>query len=235
MYNIGICDDVNCVCSYIEDIILEYSRVKKRNINVEVWYSGEGLYEYFKQGNDLDVLYLDIELFQINGIQIAEYIRNTLENRSMQIIYISGKDSYAYRLFKTQPMDFLVKPIKKRELFATMDLAFKILNKESAKFRFQYGKEFYSVPYEEILYFSSDKRKIEIVTKAERYYFYGKLKDLINNLPKDFIVIHQSYIINTQCIIYYTYDNVKMLNKDILPISSRYRRSVRAYLLECIK
>ena len=141
MYNIGICDDVNRVCSYIENIILEYTLKKNRKVNIEVWYTGESLCEYLKTGQEIDILFLDIELFQLNGIQVAEYIRNVLENRRMQIIYISGKDAYAQKLFKTQPMDFLVKPIKKEDVIESVELAFKLLDKENDKFRFQYGKE----------------------------------------------------------------------------------------------
>ncbi len=60
---------------------------------------------------EYDILFLDIELFRMTGIEAGDFIRNRLEDRSMQIIYISGKSSYARELFKTQPMDFLVKPI----------------------------------------------------------------------------------------------------------------------------
>ena len=63
---------------------------------------------------EYDILFLDIELFRMTGIEAGDFIRNRLEDRSMQIIYISGKSSYARELFKTQPMDFLVKPITKQ-------------------------------------------------------------------------------------------------------------------------
>lgn len=59
----------------------------------------------------LDILFLDIELFKMTGIEIGHYIRNELDDMGLQLIYISGQPSYAQQLFKTQPMDFLVKPI----------------------------------------------------------------------------------------------------------------------------
>lgn len=235
MYNISICDDVNRVCSYIENVILEYTLKKNIKVNTEVWYTGESLCDYLKTGQELDILFLDIELFRLNGIQVAEYIRNILENRSMQIIYISGKDSYAQKLFKTQPMDFLVKPIKKEDLIASLKLAFKILDKENDKFRFQCGKEYHSIPYGEIIYFTSDKRKIIIVTQKTEYCFYGKMKELIEKLPSDFIMIHQSYIVNQKYIVQYTYENVELERQTVLPISTKYRKQVRKYLLENIK
>lgn len=234
MYNIGICDDVNRVCSYIENIILEYTLKKNRKVNIEMWYTGESLCEYLKTGQEIDILFLDIELFQLNGIQVAEYIRNVLENRRMQIIYISGKDVYAQKLFKTQPMDFLVKPIKKEEVIESVELAFKLLDKENDKFRFQYGKEYYSIPFGEIMYFTSNKRKITVVTQKMQYFFYGKIKDLAEKLPADFIMIHQSYIVNSKYIVHYTYETIELASKAVLPISTKYRKKVRKYLLESI-
>lgn len=109
MYRIGICDDETDICAKIEEIVLLYARKRDVNLDTEVWYSGEGVCEYLKRGNSIDILFLDIELLHMTGIEVANFIRNRLENRKMQIVYISEKQSYALALFKTQPLDFLVK------------------------------------------------------------------------------------------------------------------------------
>ena len=69
-----------------------------------------------QEGNPLDVLLLDIELWKMTGIEAGSFIRNRLEDRRLQIVYISGKASYAWSLFKTQPLDFLVKPIRQEQV-----------------------------------------------------------------------------------------------------------------------
>jgi len=94
----------------------------------------------------------------------------------MQIIYISGKSSYAQELFKTQPMDFLVKPITQEDIEETLDLAIKILRKNIGKFEFQIGFDFYYISFGDILYFSSEGRKIKIFTIHGEKEFYGILK-----------------------------------------------------------
>lgn len=76
----------------------------------------ESLRDYLAAGGCLDILFLDIGLFQMTGIEAGAYIRNQLDHMGLQIVYISGKASYAQQLFRTQPLDFLVKPIGQEQI-----------------------------------------------------------------------------------------------------------------------
>lgn len=251
MYRVGVCDDGMNICSVIEEAILKYSQRNNIRLDVETWNTGEGLQQYLQEGNDLDILFLDIELLEMNGIEVADYIRNQLENRSMQIIFISAKSSYAQSLFKVQPMDFLVKPIQQEQIEGVLNLAIKLLSRSNSRFEFRVGKDYYYVPYGEIMYFSSMGRMVEIVcyekqiqkkeTVSRKYIeddevhtekkFYGKLKDIVESLPANYIMIHQSYIVNTDYIAKYTYELIRLIDGTELPISKPNRKLVRQRLL----
>lgn len=232
MYKIGICDDGINICSYMEDVILGYARKVNISVDVETWNTGENLKKYLEMGNNLDILFLDIELFEITGIEVGDYIRNHLENRSMQIIYISGKASYAHRLFKTQPMDFLVKPIGQEQIESALELAIKLSAQKTAKFEFQIGKEYYYLAYDKIMYFASTGRIVKIVTPDKEWEFYGKLKEIQKRLPKEFLSIHKSFIINTEYVWRYTYEMVQLTDETKLAISRAHRKQVREQLLQ---
>lgn len=231
MYNIGICDDGRNICSAIENMILLYTKEREIKADTKVWYTGEGLCRYLEQGNRVDILFLDIELFELTGIEVGDFIRNQLENREMQIIYISGKSSYAQKLFKTQPMDFLIKPITQPQIDEALDLAVKIIGQNSETFEFKNGKEYYYVSYGEIMYFVSEGRKIKIITPHGEQEFYGKMRELEKNLPGEFITIHQSYVINREHVARYTYEMVELTNGTILTISKANRKQVREKIL----
>lgn len=232
MYEIGICDDGKNVCASIEEMLLQYAKEKAVPFNIQIWYTGEGLSDYLAQGNHLDILFLDIELFKMTGIEVGAYIRNNLDNMGLQIIYISGKSSYAQKLFKTQPMDFLVKPILQSQINETMETAIKIIKRKKERFEFQQGKDYYYIPMGDILYFESKKRKIKIVTLQDTYEFYGKLKEIMKNLSEDFISIHKSYIINKEHVLRYTYEMVELENGTVLTISQVNRKQVREIILK---
>lgn len=231
MYNIGICDDGKNICSSLEKMILQYMEDKSIPVEIKVWYSGEKLCDYLRERQQVDILFLDIELFKMTGIETGNFIRNSLEDRNMQIIYISGKSSYAQELFKTQPMDFLVKPITQEDINETLNLAIKILKKNMGKFEFQIGYDFYYISFGNILYFSSEGRKIKIFTIHGEKQFYGKLKDVSKKLPDGFLNIHHSYVINQTYVMHYAYDAVELTNGTILPISKANRKQVREKIL----
>ena len=149
MYHIGICDDGKHICASMEEMVLQYSRKREIPVEIKIWYTGESLCDYLNQDGHIDILFLDIELFRLSGIDVGNYIRNHLEDRKMQIIYISGMSSYAQQLFKTQPMDFLIKPIGQEQIDAALSLAMKIVVKSMDKFEFQNGREYFYVPFGE--------------------------------------------------------------------------------------
>lgn len=231
MYNIGICDDGKNICTSIENMLLQYAKRKDIQVETYVWYTGEGLRDYLAADNQLDILFLDIELFKMTGIEVGSYIRNVLDNMGLQIIYISGKASYAIQLFKTQPMDFLVKPILQEHVDSAMDMAVKIINKRNQRFEFRQGKNYYYIAMGDIVYFESKGKKIKIVTLQENYEFYGRLRDIVKKLPEDFIMIHQSYVINKEYVLRYTYEMVELVNGTILGISKINRKQVKERIL----
>lgn len=231
MYNIGICDDGINTCSSLEEMILLYAEKNKVKMEVKIWYTGEELCKYLEKGGHLDILFLDIELIKITGIEVGNFIRNGMEDRGMQIIYISGESAYAIKLFKSQPMDFLVKPITQKQMGDTLDLAVKLLEQSAKKFEFQNGRDYYYISYGEIIYFESEGRKIKIVAMGAEKEFYGGIRDLEKKLPKEFFQIHQSYVINKTHVVRYTYEMVEMDNGVMLSISKAYRKQVRERLL----
>lgn len=231
VYNIGICDDGENICTSIENMLLRYAEEKTIQVEVQVWYTGERLRDYLAQGNHLDILFLDIELFKMTGIEVGNYIRNVLDNMGLQIIYISGKASYALQLFKTQPMDFLVKPILQEHIDHAMDMAIKIIKKRNERFEFRQGKDYYYIAMGDIMYFESKGKKIKIVTSQDTYEIYGRLKEIVKRLTDDFIMIHQSYVINKEYVLRYTYEIVELVNGTILTISKVNRRQVRERIL----
>ena len=232
MYYIGICDDGENICYQMEEMLMGYAKENHVKIEVNVWYTGESLKDYLAKGNHLDILLLDIELFKMTGIQVGDYIRNYLDNMGMQIIYISGKASYAQQLFRTQPLDFLVKPILKEQLDDVIGRAIRVITKKKERFEFQKGKDHYYISMGEICYLESERRKIKIVTEKKVFEFYGRLKDVNKYLNEDFITIHQSFIVNQNHIFRYAYESIELMDGTVLAISIPYRKKVRDILLK---
>ena len=119
--HIGICDDGKVTSSELERILLNIDKTLNANINIEIWEDGIKLCEYLKSIERLDLIFLDIELYELSGIQVANYIRNELNDLKTSIVFISHKQNYAMDLFEMQPLDFIVKPLSEEKILKVVD------------------------------------------------------------------------------------------------------------------
>ena len=97
--NIAVCDDEIKICSHVENILINILAHKFFEYNIDVFYSGEALCEEMER-TKYDLVFLDIELPKMNGVEIGKYIRDTKNDNITQIVYISSKQEYAMELFK---------------------------------------------------------------------------------------------------------------------------------------
>lgn len=233
MLYIGICDDDEGVCTELERMLYDYEKQNKVQMNIDIWYRGESLCRFLREKEQiLDVLFLDIELLTTNGIEVGRFIREEQENMETAIVYISASSSYAMDLFRVQPVDFLIKPLDERKVRNVMDRIRKILEIRKGIFEYFVSGYYFKVLYKDILYFSSQNKKIRLVLKESQKEFNGKLKEVAKKIPANFIQIHQSYLVNFDYIEECSYEAVKMKNGDVLPVSQPYRKSVRKQLVE---
>ncbi len=234
MYKIGICDDEVNVCTEIEQYIKKYCKLHFLNAETAVFYSGDKLCNYLDFEDNLELVFLDIEIPNKNGILVGQYIREEAKNEKMDIVYISSKENYAMQLFKNRPLDFLVKPIRYAQIEKVLDIFIKRKGIQERMFECVVNRVHKRVELSDILYLASNDKKITIyTTRNKEITFYGKLVEVFEKLPKSmFLPIHKSYIINCDYVKEYTYGWVKLTNNEVLEISKSNRKQVRRSLLE---
>lgn len=232
MLRIGICDDEQIICTMIEKALGVISSNMLVEVDIEMFSSGEELFSYLDNGANLDMIFLDIMMKGINGIQIGKIIRDEMHNELTKIIYISGKESYAMELFDVRPLNFLIKPIKLRKLEEVFGKAVSLIDKENEFFEYQISNVVYKAPIREILYFESKGKKVKMVMMNDRVEFYRKLSDVYKQIGnQNFFFIHKSFLVNYEHIIQYHYEFMMMSDKVILPISKKNRSAARVRVI----
>ena len=229
MYKVAVCDDEAVICSQFEGALA--SCIADRKIDLDVFYSGEELVRQLNEGQRFDLLFLDIELRLMNGVEAGRYIRNELGDEMMQIVYISAKQQYAMELFELRPLNFLVKPLSEEIIVKTLDKAMKLSGISSTCFSLKKGAEIIRIPYGSIDYIESDGRKIKVHTGEVVYDMYDKLNHIEEMLPDFFLRIHQSYIVNTMRVKRWKAAEACISETTVIPISRNYRKKVSTYLL----
>ena len=231
--HISICDDEEIVCPQMEDFLNVFQHKYSITIEVDTFSSGEELLAASAAGNEYDVIFLDIEMAKINGVEVGKTIRAADDEQTV-IIYISGNDGYALALFEIRPFDFLLKPINEEKLEEDLLKIIALKEKENRYFEYKNGKCLERVRYQDVLYFCSSGKKILIYkTDGTIDEFYGKMADVENKVPTlSFLKIHKSYLVNIDHIKHYEYQEIQLDNKTALIISQTHRKKVRDQLLK---
>jgi DNA-binding LytR/AlgR family response regulator len=226
--DIAICDDDKKICSQIENILLDYSNRNCLKIQVDVFFSGESLLSYLAQGHSYDLVYLDIEMGVINGVEVGLQVRKVIKDYATEIVYISGKDGYDRQLFDVQPLHFIPKPIQASIVIDDLKLAMERAKKSNVFYQYQKLHDIYKIPVNDIIYFESQNREMKIVTTRSEDYFYGNIEDIeLKVAGHQFLRIHRSFLINYNHVAILRYTEVAMSNGVTLPISRTKRQGFR--------
>ena len=233
MLKIAICDDSLGTCSDIEKTIINYGKDSLQKFSIDIFYMGKELVQSMDDDNVYDVIFLDIELGDMTGIEVGRLIREEMDNNLVQIVYISSSQDYAMELFRNRPMNFLVKPVQKNDIIRSIELVIKLTENYNNTIEFTIGKKFYKIMLKNIIYFECDGRKMKAITTKKTYEYYGKISDTLKQVPNnEFLHIHRSFIVNYAYITEIHSNQVLLTTGEILPISQGLKADVRKELIK---
>ena len=168
------------------------------------------------------MLFLDIEMQGINGMDTAHRLRSQSEN--LQIVFVTGYDRYVFEGYTVGALDYLLKPATAEHIHQLLTRVFATLQKTSdLVYVCRNAEGLYRIPRKDILYFFSEKRPITCVTAQRSYTFYAKLDDVQNGLDYQFVRIHQRYLIHAPAVTRIG-DHDVQISSQTLPISRNYKK-----------
>ena len=115
MLHIAVCDDDIKTLDEVKQILTDYCRAKKLAAKVSAYCDGTDL---LASEESFDIIFLDIEMQQSNGIEVAQKIRRM--DMNVPIVYITSYIDYWRRAYKVHAFDFITKPFKPEELCEVM-------------------------------------------------------------------------------------------------------------------
>ncbi len=233
--NIAICDDEFNICSQVENLLVEILSEKFINYNIDVYNMGKDLCEEM-QRTEYDLVFLDIELPQMNGVDIGRCIREQLKNERVQIVYISAKEGYAMELFEYRPMNFLVKPLDKEKIERVIRKYLIVSEQDNHLFTYKKKYDFYKIPISKIFYFQNRGKKIAMQTDEGEVEFYDSIENVYQRVKgHKFLFIHKSIIVNYEYIKKFGYEQVTMIDETVFPISQSRRKAIREMFMDIKK
>ena len=188
MLRVAICDDDLKFTGQIEALVFHESKKLGIRVETEVFSDGKTLLNSIQNGEHYQLIFIDIEMEQVDGITAARCIREI--DRTVLLIYVSGYDKYLKELFEVEPFRFLSKPLDHVQFARYFKESYKRINETEVFYQFTFNKEIRKVPVRDIVYFESNNRIVYIHLKdGSDEHFYGKL----NNVEDEtLLVFHQT-------------------------------------------
>ncbi|HSZ35108.1 MAG TPA: LytTR family DNA-binding domain-containing protein [Puia sp.] len=192
----------------------------------------------FLQINQVDFIFLDIEMPQLNGIDFLRIMMN-----KPVVILTSAHRHYAMDGFDQDVVDFLLKPISFERFMKGLNKIYKSLQvfknaqdvlldkKEDAALHFRVDKENVKVFMKDILWIESIKDYVKIRTAEGTLKTYQRISYLEERLPASlFIRVHRSFIVAIDKITSSGADFVR-IKGDKIPIGRNYKKAVQRKLI----
>lgn len=234
MFTIAICDDEEIFGKQIEKVVWNSAEKFDEKIQVAVFTSGEELLEYMRH-NPVDLLFLDIELGKMTGIQVSHQIRKKDFNEQIQLVYITGKEGYEKELFDFQPLNFISKPLNEEKIKECIDVAYRRLTDGERKFYFVSHYESRFIPMRYIVSFETEGKEIIINLVRGKEKFRSSMNQVENQVKGNgFFRISQSVIVNVNYIKQYDGDKIAMEDGKIYYVSRSRLKIVRQWYMEYI-
>ncbi|MEG0313977.1 MAG: LytTR family DNA-binding domain-containing protein [Erysipelotrichaceae bacterium] len=176
----------------------------------------------FKHLSDYDIVFLDIEVYKENGIDIGIEIRKI--NTTIKIVITSAYNKYLVKGYKIKAESYLLKPINQLDLELELENLYKQYINDVAFF---YEKNTHKkIYYKDIMFIESLDRKTyvhlcdHVITSTNPLNYW---EDKI--IGYSFSKSYKSYLVNLRFILEYKRNEVKLLDGTIIKISRNYYKS----------
>ena len=227
MLRIGICDD-SAEARLSLHAMLE-RLLEKRAVESQIYEfsSGEGLLGWIeKHTGEVDLVFLDIEMGGMNGMEAAKALR--AQSDTLQLVFVTGYTDFVFDGYSVGALGYVMKPPQAGQIDDVLTRALAAqFNEADRIFLCRNTDGLFRIPKKSIRYFYSDRRQVTCVTDTREITFYARLDDVAESVGASFVRIHQRYLVRAGVV-----DRVEggtvVIGEDKLPVSRSYQATALA-------
>ena len=233
MFNYAICDDNEHDINIIRDIIKQYITESGMDICIESYMKSSELSEKFNL-NAYDVLFLDIDMPDINGIELAHMCKNI--DKYVNIVFITNREDMVFEAIRYQPFRYIRKSNLTEELKETLVELTKKHYDEMFIYEFKTTEDSVKLKLDDVLYIESKGHELILHTKNGCKTIRARISDYEKKLiPFGFLKIQRSFLINLKYVYLIKRDTVIMDNQETVAITRGKGNEIKKIYMEYIR
>lgn len=227
--NIVICDDEfshrlilkEFLITILDEALLEYDLIE--------YSSGKDLIDNY---NKADLLFLDIKMNELSGMDVARKIREFDNN--IEIIFTTAIEKYVFEAYEVRAYRYLIKPIEYEKLKRQVKLFISDYLIKNSIISIDTHKSTVKIAIGEILYAEVMKKHVTIYTESKVYTIEISMKRVEEKLLNyGFFRCHHSYLVNLNKISEIR-DKTIFINDNEIPISRTRYKSLKIKLVNLL-
>ena len=227
--NIVICDDELLHRTTLKEFLITILDEELLEYNLIEYSSGEDLINNYDK---VDLLFLDIQMNGLNGMDVARRIREFDNN--VEIIFTTSVLDYVCEGYEVNAYRYMLKPIEYNIFKNNMGKCIEnIIKKKNDFLTINDKSKLIKIKFDDILYIETSKRQLIIHTINGHEIIKMSIRKLEKLLNKDFFRCHNSFIVNLEKINKIDVSDI-YINNATIPISKHRRKQLKARLIEVL-
>ena len=221
----AICEDDLDDQQHLSTEIKDWANLRKIQIKI-LFYSSAEAFIMAWPDNNFDIIFLDIQMKCMDGIELAEFIRKN--DRNSMIVFLTNFQQYALNGYDVNALHYLIKPLSKAKLLPVLDKAHTIwASRHKDVLIVSTENGLVKLPFGEIHHISISSHIATLHTDNNQYKLRKTTAELRDLLPEYLIRCHRSHFVNlfkVDCV----YNKSLLLSSgEILPISRKNSKNVK--------
>ena len=232
MLHIVLCDDDPAIISRYKELLAQLAEKHRMEYKLSCFGNAEQLLFALDDIQfGVDILYLDVQMDRLNGIEAAKKLRSS--GCRAQIIFLTNAREYVFESFDVSPLQYLLKGDTSIEKFEEVFLrAASLSRQESAElFDCERGAERMAIPIREITYFEVTKRIVTVHYDGGTFDFYSSMSELEGRLlPRGFVRTHRAFLVNLARIRRLGQEDILLTSGETVPLGRTHIKNVKDVL-----
>lgn len=229
MLSIAVCDDILLECTQLAKQIRHIAKKAGWEVLLREFYTGE---ELLKSTASFDILFLDIKMPGLDGMELARLLRHREE--TCLLIFVTAVSEYVFEAYDVEAFAYLVKPITEEQLQKVLARGIEKLRRISSEFLLVSSQHVVrKIPLHDIVYIEAMGRILKIRTLRDTIETYGQIGQMEKRLgDKNFFRCHKGYLIHLKYVDTFDKTQIHMETQDtVLLAKRRYDDFAKALLL----